>query len=54
VTCMVHDFVNDREDVLPVLLAPSSSSGNIYRVVLGGGMHPVIPAEFNVYYTRSN
>ena len=54
VTRMVHDFVNDREDILPIFLAPSSSSGNIHRVVLGGGMHPVIPAEFNVYYTRSN
>lgn len=53
VTRMVHDFVNEREEILPVILAPSSSSGNIHRVVLGGGMHPVIPAEFNVYYTRS-
>ncbi len=53
VTRMVHDFVNDREEILPILIAPSSSSGNLHRVVLGGGMHPVIPAEFNVYYTRS-
>lgn len=53
VTRMVHDFVNDREEILPVILAPSSSSGNLHRVVLGGGMHPIIPAEFNVYYTRS-
>lgn len=53
-TRMVHDFVNEREDILPVLLAPSSSSSNLHRVVIGGGMHSVIPAEFNVYYTRSN
>ena len=53
-TRMVHDFVNEREEILPVLLAPSSSSSNLHRVVIGGGMHSVIPAEFNVYYTRSN
>jgi hypothetical protein len=54
VTRMVHDFVNERKKILPVLLAPSSSSGNLHRVVLGGGMHPVVPAQFSVYYTRSN
>ena len=53
VTRMVHDFVNEREEILPVMLAPASSSGNLHRVVLGGGMHPSIPAEFNVYFTRS-
>ena len=53
-TRMVHDFVNEREEILPVLLAPSSSSSNLHRVVIGGGMHSVISAEFNVYYTRSN
>jgi hypothetical protein len=53
VTRMVHDFVNERDTILPVMLAPASSSGNLHRVVLGGGMHPSIPAEFNVYFTRS-
>ena len=50
---MVHDFLNERDTILPVILAPASSSGNLHRVVLGGGMHPTIPAEFNVYFTRS-
>jgi hypothetical protein len=53
VTRMVHELVNDRKEILPILIAPSSSSANLHRVVLGGGMHPVIPAEFNIYYTRS-
>ena len=53
VTRMVHDFINERKEILPVMLAPASSSGNLHRVVLGGGMHPTIPAEFNVYFIRS-
>jgi len=53
VTRMVHDFVNERGEVLPLIVAPSASSGNLYRAVLGGGMHPSIPMEFNVYYTKS-
>jgi hypothetical protein len=53
VTRMVHELVNDRKEILPILIVPSSSSANLHRVVLGGGMHPVIPAEFNIYYTRS-
>lgn len=53
VTRMVHDFVNDREEVLPVMMLPSAASGNLHRAVLGGGLHPVIPMEFNVYYTKS-
>lgn len=53
VTRMVHDFLNERDTILPVILAPASSSGNLHRVVLGGGMHSAIPAEFNVYFTRS-
>jgi len=54
VTRMIHEFVNEREEILPVILAPAATSANLHRVVIGGGMHPVIPAEFNVYYTRSN
>ncbi len=53
VTRTVHDFVNERGEVLPLMLIPSSSSGNLHRAVLGGGMHPSIPMEFNVYYTKS-
>jgi hypothetical protein len=53
VTRMVHDFVNTKEEILPVMIAPSGANANLHRVVLGGGLHPVIPAEFNVYYTKS-
>ena len=53
VTRMVHDFVNEKGEILPVFVIPNSSSGNLHRVVLGGGLHPVVPAEFNVYFTRS-
>ena len=53
VTRMVHDFVNEKEEVLPVILTPASSSSSAARVVLGGGLHPTIPVEFNVYYTKS-
>ena len=53
VTRMVHDFVNTREEILPVILTPASSNSSAARVVLGGGLHPTIPVEFNVYYTKS-
>ena len=54
VTRMVHDFVNTREEILPVILTPASSNSSAARVVLGGGLHPTIPVEFNVYYTKSD
>ena len=54
VTRMVHDFVNEKEKILPVILTPASSNSSAARVVLGGGLHPTIPVEFNVYYTKSD
>ena len=53
VTRMVHDFVNEKEKIFPVILTPASSNSSAARVVLGGGLHPTIPVEFNVYYTKS-
>jgi hypothetical protein len=53
-TRMVHEMVNERENVVPLILATSAANSNVHRVVLGGGMHPAIPVEFNVYYTKSD
>jgi len=53
-TRMVHEMVNDREKVVPLILATAAANSNVHRVVLGGGMHPTIPVEFNVYYTKSD
>ncbi|MEY2964127.1 MAG: hypothetical protein RL754_1388 [Bacteroidota bacterium] len=53
VTRMVHDFVNVRKEVLPLIITPTASGSSANRVVLGGGMHPDIPVEFSVYYTKS-
>lgn len=53
VTRMVHDFVNVRKEVYPLILTPSAGGASVNRAVLGGGMHPHIPVEFSVYYTKS-
>jgi hypothetical protein len=53
VTRMVHEFVNEKETVYPLILATTGANSNVHRVVLAGGQHPIIPVEFNVYYTKS-
>ncbi len=53
VTRMVHQFVNEFEEIRPVIITPTATSTNLHRAVLGGGLHPDIPLEFNIYYTQS-
>ena len=52
-TRTVHDFINDRERVHRLFLIPSGSGASMSRLVLAGGMNSYVPAEFNVYYTKS-
>lgn len=53
VTRMVHQFLNEYGEIRPVIITPTATSTNLHRAVLGGGLHPSIPVEFNIYYTQS-
>ena len=54
VTSLIHKYVNTDYGIQRLIVTPSASSSNAYRAVLNGGIHPSEPAQFYLYYTRSN